>query len=106
MTIDVRPEPNASVSARTPAGSAQGGSRRKMILVGIGAGAVYRLVRSHRFHISAVTAAIGLAAIGHITKENSTGGMQQLIAWAKKQDARLEHKAKNVGSDVKKALPG
>jgi hypothetical protein len=106
MTIDVRPEPSATVSARTPAGSAQGGSQRKMILVGIGVGAVYRLVRSHRFQISAVTAAIGLAAIGRITKENSTGGMQQLIAWAKKQDSRLEHKAKHVGSDVKKALPG
>ena len=105
MTIDVRPEPRATVSARTPAGSMQG-RQRNMILVGIGVGAIYRLVRSHRFHISAVTAAIGLAAIGHITKENSAGGMQQLIAWAKKQDERLEHKAKHVGSDVKKALPG
>jgi hypothetical protein len=106
MTIDVRPEPNAAVSARTPAGSAQGGSQRKMILVGIGVGAVYRLVRSHRFHISAVTAAIGLAAIGHITKENSTGGVQQLVAWAKKQDARMEHKVKHAAGDAKKALPG
>jgi hypothetical protein len=106
MTIDVRPERDATVSARPPAGSPQAGRQRNMILVGIGVGAIYRLVRSHRFHISAVTAAIGLAAIGHITKEESAGGMQQLIAFAKKQDARLGQKAKHVGSDVKKALPG
>jgi hypothetical protein len=77
-----------------------------MILVGIGVGAAYRLLRDHRFHISVVTAAIGVAAIGHIAKENNTRSMERLVAWAKKQDARLEHKVKQVGSDAKKALPG
>jgi queuine/archaeosine tRNA-ribosyltransferase len=106
MTIDVRPQGNGTASARTPSGSAQGSSQRKMILVGIGAGAVYRLLRSHRFHVSAVTIAIGAAAIGHIAKENNTKSMERLVAWAKKQDERLEHKVKQVGSDAKKALPG
>ena len=106
MTIDVRPQGNAPASARTPAGSAQGGRQRNMILAGIGVGAAYRLARNHRFHISVVTAAIGLAAIGHIAKENNTRTMQQLVAWAKKQDARLEHKVKQAGSEAKKALPG
>jgi queuine/archaeosine tRNA-ribosyltransferase len=106
MTIDVRPQGNATASARTPAGSAQGNRQRNMILVGIGAGAVYRLVRNHSFHISVVTAAIGLAAIGHIAKENNTKTMQQLVAWAKKQDARLEHKVKHAAGQAKGALPG
>jgi hypothetical protein len=100
MTMDVRPERNAA----GPAGTR--GRQRKMILVWIGLGTVYRLLRSHGFHISAVTAAIGLAAIGHLAKENSSGGMQQLTAWAKRQDARLEQRAKHVESKVKGALPG
>jgi hypothetical protein len=106
MTIDVRPGGNAPVSAPTAAGPSLRDRQRNMILVGIGVGAIYRLVRNHRFHISVVTAAIGAAAIGHIAKENNTKTMQQLIAFAKKQDARLEHKVKQVGSDAKKALPG
>jgi hypothetical protein len=107
MTMDVRPERNATTSARTPAGPARaGGRQRKMILVWIGVGAVYRLLRSHRFHISAVTLAIAAAAIGRIAKENNTRSMERLVAWAKKQDARLEHKAKHVEGQVKGALPG
>ena len=101
MTIDVRSE-------RTPAPAApsRGARKRNMIMVWIGLGTLYRMLRNHRFHISVVTAAIGLAAIGHIAKENNTRTMQQLVAWAKKQDARLEHKVKQVESDAKKALPG
>jgi hypothetical protein len=107
MTMDVRPERKATTSARPPGGPAQAGARqRNMILVWIGLGTIYRLLRSHRFHISAVTLAIAAAAIGHIAKESNSRGMQQLVAWAKKQDARLEHKAKHVQSQVKGALPG
>jgi len=102
MTIDVRPERKATTSARTPAG----GRQRNMILVWIGVGAVYRLLRSHRFHITAITLAIVAVAIGNLTKENNTRSMERLVAWAKKQDARLEHKAKHVQSQVKGALPG
>jgi len=100
MTMDVRPERNAARPAQA------GGRRRNMIMVLIGLGAVVRLLRSHRFHISAVTLAIGAAAIGHIAKENNARSMERLVAWAKKQDARLEHKAKHLEGQVKSALPG
>jgi hypothetical protein len=100
MTMDVRPGRNAA----GPAGT--GGRQRKMILVWIGVGTVYRLLRSHRFHISAVTLVIAAAAIGHMAKENNTRSMERLVAWAKKQDERLEHKAKHVEGKVKGALPG
>jgi hypothetical protein len=100
MTMDVRPGRNAA----GPAGT--GGRQRKMILVWIGLGTVYRLLRSHRFHISAVTLVIAAAAIGRVAKENNTRSMERLVAWAKKQDARLEHKAKHVEGKVKGALPG
>jgi hypothetical protein len=100
MTMDVRPGRNAA----GPAGT--GGRQRKMILVWIGLGTVYRLLRSHRFHISAVTLVIAAAAIGRVAKENNTRSMERLVAWAKKQDARLEHQAKHVEGKVKGALPG
>lgn len=101
MTIDVRSE-------RTPASAApsRGGRQRSMIIVWIGLGTLYRLLRSHRFHILAVTAAIGLAAVTRLAQENQARSMERLVAWAKKQDARLESKVKHVEGQVKGALPG
>jgi hypothetical protein len=101
MTTDVRSE-------RTPAAAAptRRGRQRSMIMVWIGLGTVYRLLRNHRFHIFAVTAVIGVAAISRVAKENQARSMERLVAWAKKQDQRLEHKVKHVEGQVKGALPG
>jgi hypothetical protein len=99
MTIDVR-------SGRSPAAPPKGGRQRNMIMVWIGLGTLYRLLRNHRFHILAVTAAIGLAALSGVAKENQAKSMERLVAWAKKQDARLEKKVKHVEGQVKGALPG
>ncbi len=74
-------------------------------MVWIGVAAVYRLLRDHRFHMSAVTVAIAVVAIGRVAKENNARNLERLVAWAKKQDARLEHKVKHLESEVKGALP-
>jgi hypothetical protein len=99
MTIDAR-------SGRTSAAPPKGGRQRNMIMVWIGLGTLYRLLRNHRFHIFAVTAAVGLAAMSRLAQENQAKSMERLVAWAKKQDARLEKKVKHVEGQVKGALPG
>ena len=98
MTIDVRPE--------HPPAAPRASRQRNMIMAWIGVGTVYRLLRNHRFHIFAITAAIGLAAVSRLARENQARNLERLVAWAKKQDARLEHKVKHLESQAKGALPG
>ncbi len=99
--MDVRP-------GRTPGAAAppRAGRQRSMIMAWIGLSTVYRLLRDHRFHISAVTVVIAVAAISRLAQENNARSMERLVAWAKKQDQRLEHKVKHLEAEVKDALPG
>jgi hypothetical protein len=109
MTIDVGPQSKAAVSSGggAPGGSAQKGSRqRNMILLGIGLGLVFRVLRDPRFYTYAITAIILVVTGGKAAKQNQSRGIERLIEWNKRQTQRVEHKVKEATHDVKEALPG
>ncbi len=70
--------------------------QRQMILLGIGLGAVLRLLRTPGFQALAITGAVGLAVLGRAVKESNARALQRLIAWEREQDQRIERKAREA----------
>jgi hypothetical protein len=77
-----------------------------MILLGIGLGLVFRVLRDPRFYTYAITAVILLVTGGKAARENQTRSVQRLVEWNKRQTQRVEHKVKETAQGVKDALPG
>jgi len=53
-----------------------------------------QMLRSRRFYERAAVAAIVLAALADLNRESGAKALAGLVAWAKRQDERLESKVK------------
>ena len=106
MTMDAGPQSKAAMAAGASGSSQKSDRRRNMILLGIGLGLVFRVLRDPRFYTYAITAVILLVTGGKAARENQTRSVQRLVEWNKRQTQRVEHKVKEVTQDVKEALPG
>jgi hypothetical protein len=58
-----------------------------------------QMLRSRRFYERAAVAAIVLAALAGLNRESGAKAFAGLVAWAKRQDERLEHKVKAALTD-------
>ena len=79
------------------------GRGNKMAWGLVALGMVRHVLRSHRFHEGVVVAAIALASLSRIGKENRASMMARLAAWNKQEIQRLEHKAEREVRAVKGA---
>jgi hypothetical protein len=64
------------------------GRKHDVIMLGIGVGAVARILRSRRFHVGVISGAIALAALRGMARENRTRAFARLTAWDKRQNLR------------------
>jgi hypothetical protein len=81
-------------SSEPPPSSPSSGADRKMAIGVVAVAMLIQMLRSPRFYERAAVAAIGLAALAAVNEEGSAKVFARLIAWAKRQDARLERKVK------------
>jgi hypothetical protein len=55
-----------------------------------------QMLRSPRFYERVAVAALVLAALAGLNRESSTKAFASLVAWAKRQDERVERKVKDA----------
>jgi hypothetical protein len=82
--------PKASDAPATPS---QANRRRDAVMLGVGMGAVARLLRDPRFHAAVITGVIGLGALAALCRDAGVHGLKRLIAWERQQDVRSGRKA-------------
>jgi len=89
------PPPQALVlSGNSEPASPNSSADNQMALRVIAAAMVIQMLRSRRFYERAAVAAIALAALAAMNRESSAKAVAGLVAWAKRQDERVERKVK------------
>jgi len=96
-----RQDPRIPPQALSPAGGSGSATRppdpstnNQMAIRMVGLAVLVQMLRSRRLYERAALAAIVLAALAGLNRESRAKALERLIAWAKRQDDRLQHKAK------------
>ena len=96
-----RQDPRIPPQALSPAGSSGPAPRppdpsadNQMAIRIVGLAVLVHMLRSRRLYERAAFAAIVLAALAGLNRESRAKALERLIAWAKRQDDRLQRKAK------------
>ena len=96
-----RQDPRIPPQALNPAGSSGPAPRppdpsadNQMAIRIVGLAVLVHMLRSRRLYERAAFAAIVLAALAGLNRESRAKALERLIAWAKRQDDRLQRKAK------------
>jgi hypothetical protein len=96
-----RQDPPIPPQALSPAGSSEptprppgpsANNQRAIRMVGLAV--LIHMLRSRRLYERAAFAAIVLAALAGLNKDSRAKNLARLTAWAKRQDERLQRKAK------------
>jgi hypothetical protein len=96
-----RQDPPIPPQALSPAGSSEPGPRppgpsgdNQTAIRMVGLAVLIHMLRSRRLYERAAFAAIVLAALAGLNQESRAKNLARLTAWAKRQDDRLQRKAK------------
>ena len=96
-----RQDPRIPPQTLSPAGSSQPAPRppdpstnNQMAIRMVGLAVLVQMLRSRRLYEGAAFAAIVLAALAGLNKESRAKALARLTAWVKRQDDRLQRKAK------------
>jgi len=96
-----RQDPRIPPQALSPAGSSGSAPRppdpstnNQMAIRMVGLAVLVQMLRSRRLYEGAAFAAIVLAALAGLNKESRAKALARLTAWVKRQDDRLQRKAK------------
>src|SRR5689334_10163233 len=96
-----RQDPRIPSQALSPAGGSGSAPRppdpstnNQMAIRMVGLAVLVQMLRSRRLYERAAFTAIVLAALAGLNRESRAKALERLIAWAKRQDDRLQHKAK------------
>jgi len=96
-----RQDPPIAPQALSPAGSSKPAPRppgpsadNRTAIRMVGLAVLIHMLRSRRLYERAAFAAIVLAALAGLNQESRAKAVARLVAWAKRQDDRLQRKAK------------
>jgi hypothetical protein len=96
-----RQDPRTPPQALSPSGGSGAAPRppdpstnNQMAIRMVGLAVLVQMLRSRRLYERAAFAAIVLAALAGLNRESRAKALERLVAWAKRQDDRLQHKAK------------
>ena len=96
-----RQDPPIAPQALSPAGSSEPAPRppgpsadNRTAIRMVGLAVLIHMLRSRRLYERAAFAAIVLAALAGLNRESRAKALARLVAWAKRQDDRLQRKAK------------
>ncbi len=83
-------------SSGPPSPSPNSSTDHQMAIRVIALATLIQMLRNPRFYERAALAAIVLAALAALNRESRTKAFAGLVAWAKRQDERVERKVKDA----------